>query len=75
MLIKIVFRLFPFVFIFAVGGASLATFLPSEVLKPLVIVILTLVLIYTILRKNGVMSERSLNLLLVKRLPLYHSCF
>ena len=49
---KIVFRLFPFVFIFAVGGASLATFLPSEVLKPLVIVILTLVLIYTIFKKK-----------------------
>ena len=40
------------VFIFAVGGASLATFLPSEVLKPLVIVILTLVLIYTIFKKE-----------------------
>ena len=49
---KIVFRLFPFVFIFAVGGASLATFLPSDVLKPLVIVILTLVLIYTIFKKD-----------------------
>ena len=49
---KIVFRLFPFVFIFAVGGASLATFLPSDVLKPLVIVILTLVLIYTIFKKE-----------------------
>ena len=49
---KIVFRLFPFVFIFAVGGASLAIFLPSEVLKPLVIVILTLVLIYTIFKKE-----------------------
>lgn len=48
----IVFRLFPFVFIFAVGGSSLATFLPAEVLKPLVIVILTLVLIYTILKKE-----------------------
>ena len=49
---KIVFRLFPLVFIFAMGGASLATFLPSKVLKPLVIVILALVLIYTILKKN-----------------------
>ncbi|GGG83437.1 hypothetical protein E2558_05080 [Staphylococcus pragensis] len=50
--LSIVLKLFPFIFIFSAGGASLATFLPAQVLKPLVIVILTLVLIYTILKKD-----------------------
>ena len=47
--LKIVGKLFPFVFILAICGASVATFLPAELLKPLVIIILTLVMIYTIL--------------------------
>ncbi|WP_154837436.1 TSUP family transporter [Staphylococcus sp. Marseille-Q1834] len=50
--LSIVLKLFPFIFIFSAGGASLATFLPAQVLKPLVIVILTLVLIYTIFKKD-----------------------
>ncbi|MCJ1656139.1 TSUP family transporter [Staphylococcus sp. NRL 16/872] len=50
--LSIVLKLFPFIFVFSAGGASLATFLPAEVLKPLVIVILTLVLIYTIFKKD-----------------------
>lgn len=50
--LPIVLKLFPFVFLFAAGGASLATFLPAQVLKPLVIIILTLVLIYTIFKKE-----------------------
>lgn len=54
--LKIVGKLFPFVFLFAIGGASVATFLPSELLKPVVIIILTLVMIYTILKRIGEMS-------------------
>ena len=50
--LKIVVKLFPFVFVFAIGGASIATFLPSELLKPVVIVILTIVMIYTIMKKD-----------------------
>ena len=50
--LKIVGKLFPFVFLFAIGGASIATFLPSELLKPVVIVILTIVMIYTIMKKD-----------------------
>ncbi|OHR80822.1 hypothetical protein HMPREF3239_11715 [Staphylococcus sp. HMSC34C02] len=50
--LNIVLKLFPFVFIFAACGASLATLLPAQVLKPLVIIILTLVLIYTIFKKD-----------------------
>ena len=50
--LKIVGKLFPFVFVFAIGGASIATFLPSELLKPVVIVILTIVMIYTIMKKD-----------------------
>lgn len=50
--LKIVGKLFPFIFIASVGGASLASFLPAAVLKPLVIVILSIVMIYTLIRKD-----------------------
>ena len=50
--LNIVLKLFPFVFIFAAGGASLATMLPAQILKPLIIIILSLVLIYTIMKKD-----------------------
>lgn len=50
--LKIVGKLFPIVFIMAMGGASIATFLPSQLLKPVVIVVLTVVMIYTIMKKN-----------------------
>ena len=50
--LNIVLKLFPFVFIFA-GGASLATMLPAQILKPLIIIILSLVLIYTIMKRLG----------------------
>ena len=51
--LNIVLKLFPFVFIFAAGGASLATMLPAQILKPLIIIILSLVLIYTIMKRLG----------------------
>ncbi|RIL39222.1 hypothetical protein BUY93_15675, partial [Mammaliicoccus fleurettii] len=51
--LKVVGKLFPFVFLMAMGGASVATFLPSELLKPVVIIILTLVMIYTLMKKDG----------------------
>ena len=50
--LKLVGRLFVPVFILAMLGASLATFLPAQLLKPIVIVILTLVLFYTIFKKD-----------------------
>ncbi|MCY1566307.1 sulfite exporter TauE/SafE family protein [Staphylococcus pettenkoferi] len=50
--LKLVGRLFVPVFILAMFGASLATFLPAQLLKPIVIVILTLVLLYTIFKKD-----------------------
>lgn len=50
--LKLVGRLFVPVFILAMLGASLATFLPAQLLKPIVIVILTLVLLYTIFKKD-----------------------
>ncbi|KAK55535.1 TSUP family transporter [Staphylococcus lugdunensis] len=50
--LNIVLKLFPFVFIFAAGGASLAIFLPAEVLKPIIIIILTLVMVYTLVKKD-----------------------
>ena len=57
--LNIVLKLFPFVFIFAAGGASLATMLPAQILKPLIIIILSLVLIYTIMKKIGEMCTFS----------------
>lgn len=50
--LAIVGKLLPFVFIFSIIGSSLATFLPADLLKPIVIVILTIVLIYTLIRKD-----------------------
>lgn len=50
--LKLVGRLFVPVFILAMLGVSLATFLPAQLLKPIVIVILTLVLLYTIFKKD-----------------------
>ncbi len=50
--IKIVLRLVPLIFILSMGGATLATMLPSQLLKPIVIVVLTLVLIYTLFKKE-----------------------
>ena len=57
--LNIVLKLFPFVFIFAAGGASLATMLTAQILKPLIIIILSLVLIYTIMKKIGEMCAFS----------------
>src|SRR5699024_9710009 len=39
-------------FFLSVCGASVATFLPAELLKPLVIIILTIVMIYTLAKKD-----------------------
>src|SRR5699024_10422603 len=50
--LKIEGKLFPFVFILYVCVASVPTFLPAELLKPLVIIILTIVMIYTLDNKD-----------------------
>ncbi|PNZ29763.1 hypothetical protein CD122_01625 [Staphylococcus rostri] len=50
--LKIVAKLFPLSFVASICGAILAVYLPAELLKPLVIVILTCVLIYTVMKKD-----------------------
>ncbi|PTJ71940.1 hypothetical protein BUZ56_01470 [Staphylococcus hyicus] len=50
--LPLVGKLFPLSFLAAVAGTSLAVYLPSNVLKPLVIIILSGVLIYTLLKKE-----------------------
>ncbi|UEX90964.1 sulfite exporter TauE/SafE family protein [Staphylococcus ratti] len=50
--LPIVSKLFPLSFLTAIGGTSLAVFLPAEVLKPIVILILAGVLCYTLLKKD-----------------------
>lgn len=50
--LKIVYKLFPLSFVASICGAILAVYLPAELLKPLVIVILTCVLIYTVMKKD-----------------------
>ncbi|PNZ76946.1 membrane protein [Staphylococcus microti] len=50
--LKIVAKLFPLSFIASICGAILAVYLPAELLKPLVIVVLTCVLIYTVMKKD-----------------------
>lgn len=51
--LKIVAKLFPFVLVASVGGAYLATMLPAQLLKPLIIVALSLVFIYTLVKRTG----------------------
>ncbi|KAA1038438.1 sulfite exporter TauE/SafE family protein [Macrococcus equipercicus] len=48
----IVGRLFPVSFILSILGALTATYLPPALLKPIVIIMLTLVLIYTLFNKD-----------------------
>ncbi|QOX60532.1 sulfite exporter TauE/SafE family protein [Staphylococcus capitis] len=50
--LKVVGKLFPFVFIASGAGAILATYLPANILKPLIIVVLTIVIVYTIVKKD-----------------------
>ncbi|MCE4956338.1 TSUP family transporter [Macrococcoides caseolyticum] len=50
--IKFVAKLFPISFLMSIGGALVATKLPPEYLKPLAIIMLSLVLIYTLFKKN-----------------------
>ena len=51
--LKIVSKLFPFVLIASSGGAYLATLLPAQLLKPLIIIALSLVFIYTLVKDWG----------------------
>lgn len=50
--LKVVGKLFPFVFLASGVGAILATYLPANILKPLIIVVLTIVIIYTLIKKD-----------------------
>ena len=52
--LKIVGKMFPLIFV-ASGGAIIATYIPANILKPLIIIALSLVLIYTIIQKIGEM--------------------
>ncbi|MCS4485343.1 TSUP family transporter [Staphylococcus americanisciuri] len=68
--LKIVAKLFPLSFIASICGAILAVYLPAELLKPLVIVILTCVLIYTVLKKDWG-SIRTYQKLSTKKLTVF----
>lgn len=50
--LAIVAKLFPLSFITSILGAIVAVYLPAELLKPIVIVILSMVLVYTLLKKD-----------------------
>ncbi|UXR68847.1 MULTISPECIES: TSUP family transporter [unclassified Staphylococcus] len=68
--LRIVAKLFPISFVASICGAILAVYLPAELLKPLVIVILTTVLIYTLLKKDWG-SIRTYKKLSMKKLILF----
>lgn len=51
--LRAVLKIFPIVFIASGFGAILATYLPANVLKPLIIVVLSIVIVYTIVKKTG----------------------
>ena len=50
--LKIVGKMFPLIFVASGGGAIIATYIPANILKPLIIIALSLVLIYTIIQKD-----------------------
>ena len=56
--LKMVMKLFPISFIFSILGALSAVYTPGEVLKPLVLAMLFIVLIYTLLKKDWGEVER-----------------
>ena len=51
--LKIVGKMFPLIFVASGGGAIIATYIPANILKPLIIIALSLVLIYTVIQKIG----------------------
>ena len=51
--LRIVLKIFPIVFIASGCGAILATYLPANVLKSLIIAVLSIVIVYTIVKKLG----------------------
>ncbi|MGX0442967.1 putative membrane protein YfcA [Staphylococcus epidermidis] len=50
--LKIVGKMFPLIFVASGGAAIIATYIPANILKPLIIIALSLVLIYTVIQKD-----------------------
>lgn len=65
--LKVVIRLFPVSVVVSMLGALLAVHMPGELLKPLVLVILVVVLIYTLIKKDWGQIERD-NVLTVRKI-------
>ena len=68
----VVAKLFGFVFLASACGAYIATMVPSQILKPLIIIALSSVFIFTLLKKIGAIHVRLLNLHLRKPYYLQH---
>lgn len=69
---RMVMKLFPLSFLLSVCGALLAVRMPGEILKPLVLIMLIFVLIYTLVKKDwGVLRRRRYS----PRKKLFFSCF
>ncbi len=71
----VVAKLFGFVFLASACGAYIATMVPSQILKPLIIIALSSVFIFTLLKKIGAIHVRLLNLHLRKPYYLQHFLF
>lgn len=50
--LKLMAKIFPFVFLASIIGAYIATIIPAQYFKPLAIIMLFIVLIYTLFKKN-----------------------
>lgn len=50
--LKLMVKIFPFVFLASIIGAYIATIIPAQYFKPLAIIMLFIVLIYTLFKKN-----------------------
>ena len=72
-------KIFPFVFLASIIGAYIATIIPAQYFKPLAIIMLFIVLIYTLFKKNWngntLISETSKLKLFIVFFPVYGSHF
>lgn len=57
--LKFLLPILPFIFLFSMFGAWTVHFVPNEILRPLVIVMLIVVLIYTLIKKDWGQLEKS----------------
>lgn len=65
--LKFALPILPFILIFSMAGAKAVHYVPNEILRPLVIIMLILVLIYTLMKKDWGQLEKASELSMLKK--------